>query len=263
LPLRDASLGKVRVVLTDVDGTLTTQGRLRSSTVEALEALEAAGVKVALVSGRPAGFGECWIRTLPVAAVVVENGGLYFAKRQGRISKVYAQPEAERRAARGRLWSEVAGVLSEYPAARLSSDSAFTEVDLAIDCHEEVHLPPEAAREMEARLQARGVRAVRSSVHVNAWIGDFDKRTTSFRLLQEVFGLSVRRQDGRLVYAGDSFNDAPMFEAVPLSVGVANVRAVLGELVCAPAYVTRAAEGRGFEELARAILSQRWKGKRR
>ena len=263
LPLRQAELGQVRAVLTDVDGTLTTKGTLLGSTVAALEALAAAGIRVALVSGRPAGWGECWARTLPVEAVVVENGGLYFVKRKGGLAKVYAQPDAERKAARAKLEKEIARVLKAYPAARLSSDSAYTEVDIAIDHNEEVRLPPEAAREIEARMRARGVRAVRSSVHVNCWIGDFDKRTTAFRMLKEEFGLSVRQGEGRLVYAGDSFNDAPMFEAVPLSVGVANVREVLAEIDCAPAYVTRAAEGRGFEELARAILSQRGKGRRR
>jgi hydroxymethylpyrimidine pyrophosphatase-like HAD family hydrolase len=50
-----------------VDGTITTDGRLRSSTLGALERLGQAGVPVVLVTGRPAGFAEAWARTLPVA----------------------------------------------------------------------------------------------------------------------------------------------------------------------------------------------------
>lgn len=261
-PLREAELGRVRAVLTDVDGTLTTDGTLLGSTVDALGALKAAGVRVGLVSGRPAGWGECWARTLPVDAVVVENGGLTFVRRGDRVEKVYAQSAEALREGRARLRREVARVLREFPGARLSSDSTYTEVDLAIDYNEDARLPVEAARAIEARMRSRGVNAVRSSVHVNCWVGDFDKRSTSFRLLSEEWGLAPRPREPRVVYAGDSFNDAPMFEAVPLSVGVANVWRVLGEIACAPAYVTRAAEGKGFEELARAILARRRQGGR-
>ena len=66
-PLREADLSRVEAVFTDVDGTITTDGRLRSSTLGALERLGRAGVPVVLVTGRPAGFAEAWARTLPVA----------------------------------------------------------------------------------------------------------------------------------------------------------------------------------------------------
>jgi hypothetical protein len=48
-----------------------------------------------------------------------------------------------------------------------------------------------------------------------------------------------------------------MFGEFALSVGVANVRRVLDRIDTPPAFITRAEEGRGFEELARAILAQR------
>src|SRR5437868_6718474 len=96
LPLTKADFSRVRGVLTDVDGTLTTSDRLTSGTVESLEQLAAAGLKVILVSGRPAGWGEAWARQLPVDAVIVENGGLWFVRDGHRVRKVYAQGEAER-----------------------------------------------------------------------------------------------------------------------------------------------------------------------
>ena len=49
LPLARADLSSVEAVFTDVDGTLTTAGRLRASTLAAIEALVMAGVKVVLV----------------------------------------------------------------------------------------------------------------------------------------------------------------------------------------------------------------------
>jgi len=257
-PLREADLSQVEGVFTDVDGTLTTGHRLRASTVRALEQLAEAGVKQVLVTGRPAGWGEAWARTLPVEGVIVENGGLSFLRgRNGRLRKVYAESPRVREANRRRLVREVAAVLRRVPGARLSSDSAYTEVDLAIDYNEEARLGEEAAGRLEALLHARGVTAVRSSVHVNCWLGRFDKRSAVRRFLKQAWGLRLEPGDLRFVYAGDSFNDAPMFGEFALSVGVANVRRVLARIETPPAFITRAEEGRGFEELARALLAQR------
>jgi HAD superfamily hydrolase (TIGR01484 family) len=257
-PLSAADLSRVESVYTDVDGTLTTSHKLRSQTIQALERLSEAGLKVVLVSGRPAGWGEAWARTLPVDGVIVENGGLFFVRgASGALRRVYAEAPAERAANRKRLRSEVLRVLRQVPGARLSSDSVYTEVDLAIDYNEEAQLGDAAASRIEALLRARGVTAVRSSVHVNCWIGRFDKLSMARRFARVAWGERLTPEDGRSVYAGDSFNDAPMFQAFALSVGVANVRGVLDRIDAPPAFITRAAEGRGFEELARAILAQR------
>ncbi len=158
---------------------------------------------------------------------------------------------------RRRLERVVRSALRAVPGARMSTDSRYTEVDLAIDVNEEVRLGPEAARRLEAFFAARGVNAVRSSVHVNAWIGPFDKAWMVRRFLRSVWKTQLRPDDVRFLYVGDSLNDAPLFGAFSLSVGVANVRAVLGELEHWPRFVTRAPEGAGFEELGRAVLRAR------
>ncbi len=257
-PLRQADLSGVRGVFTDVDGTLTTGHKLRSETVRALERLTASGLRVVLVSGRPAGWGEAWARQLPVDGVIVENGGLFFHKgAKGALRKVYLEPPTQRAAHRQRLEREVQRVLAQVPGARLSVDSRYTEVDLAVDYNEEVRLGDEGASRIESLLRARGVTAVRSSVHVNCWLGRFDKLSASRRFAKVAWGEELDPADGRYVYAGDSFNDAPMFQAFKLGVGVANVRAVLDRIDAPPAFITRAPEGRGFEELARALLARR------
>ena len=151
----------------------------------------------------------------------------------------------------------VQSALRSVPGARMSTDSRYTEVDLAIDVNEEVRLGPQAARRLEAFFAARGVNAVRSSVHVNAWIGPFDKAWMVRRFLRTVWRQQLQPGDARFVYLGDSLNDAPLFRAFALSVGVANVRAVLELLEHRPRFVTRAPEGAGFEELGRAVLRAR------
>ena len=60
-----------------------------------------------------------------------------------------------------------------------------------------------------------------------------------------------------VVFAGDSPNDAPMFDYFPNAVGVANVRRFSDVLPTKPAWVTEG-EGRwGFVELARMLLEAR------
>jgi hypothetical protein len=252
-PLAEADFSRVRAVFTDVDGTLTTGGKLSSATLRALEWLGAHRVPVVLVSGRPSGWGECWARQWPVAGVIVENGGLHYAWRDGALVKRWAEPPLQRARNRAALRRHVAAVLRAVPGARLSSDSAATEVDLAIDYAEDVRLGAGAADRLEALLARRGVTAVRSSVHLNCWLGPFDKLTAARRFLKLEWGQTLHPRDARWVYVGDSLNDAPLFGGFPLSVGVANVLDVVDRLEAKPAFVTHGREGRGFAEVADAI----------
>jgi HAD superfamily hydrolase (TIGR01484 family) len=265
-PLHEADFSRVEAVFTDVDGTLTTGGKLSSVTLRAIESLVAHQVKVVLVSGRPAGWGEAWVRQWPVAGAILENGGLHFAWRGGRLVKVYAQPERQRLASRRALLKHVRAALAHVKGARLSMDSPYTEVDLAIDYAEDVQLGPGAAAAIERFMSARGVTAVRSSVHVNCWLGHFDKRSAVRRYVELEWETQVRASERRYVYVGDSFNDSPMFDAFPLSIGVANVKDVLEELEAKPTFVTRAREGKGFGEVASAIVRarrQQWSNRSR
>ena len=190
--------------------------------------------------------------------MVAENGGLALCRDPwGRLRKEYARPRPRRTAERRRLERVARAALRAEPRARFSTDSRFTEVDLAIDYAEEVRLGPAVASRLEAFFARRGVRAVRSSVHVNAWVGDFDKAWMVRRFLLRAWRTRLRADERRYVYVGDSLNDAPLFAAFPLSVGVANVRKVLGQLSRRPRFVTRAPEGAGFEAVARAVLRQR------
>ncbi len=260
-PLFDADLSRVQAVFTDVDGTLTTKGTLGSVTLRALEWLSSHRVEVVLVSGRPSGWGECWARQLPVAAVIVENGGVTYVKDGHRLRKWYAEREGVRQKNRAALVKHVTAALESVKGARLSMDSAATEVDLAIDYAEDADLGPSGADRLETFLRARGVTAVRSSVHVNCWMGAFDKRTAVEAYLRKEWKTSIGKDERRFVYVGDSFNDQPLFGAFPLSVGVANVKAIADRLEVLPAFVTRAPEGKGFAEVADAVARARRRGR--
>ena len=68
----------IRYVLTDIDDTLTTDGRLSAAAYAALERLANAGYRLIPVTGRPAGWCDLIARFWPIDAVIGENGAFYF-----------------------------------------------------------------------------------------------------------------------------------------------------------------------------------------
>jgi hydroxymethylpyrimidine pyrophosphatase-like HAD family hydrolase len=104
-------------------------------------------------------------------------------------------------------------------------------------------------------MEAEGMTAKVSSIHVNGWFGTYSKLTMTKRLLAEAFAIDVDADRDAFVFAGDSPNDAPMFAHFPNAVGVANVRQFADRIATLPAYVTHAESGAGFAELASFLLA--------
>jgi HAD superfamily hydrolase (TIGR01484 family) len=249
-----ALVGPVRALFTDLDGTLTSDGRFDRASAQALHDLFDAEVSVVLVTGRPAGWGHALASLFPFAAVVTENGGVTFVPESGAFVKLYGVAEGELPQWRSRMLASARALRSEIPNARLSADSAYREVDMAIDWNEEASLSIAEADRIVELLQADGFAASRSSVHVNFGPPSFDKFTACKEVLRSVFAETEGNLDA-YVFVGDSLNDAPMFGGFPKSVGVANVAERWDELKHKPKYKTDASEGAGFCELARHILA--------
>lgn len=254
-----ARLAALRWVLTDIDDTLTSGGRLTAAAYAALERLQAAGIQVVPVTGRPAGWCDMIARQWPVAAVVGENGALWYAMDHAarRMRRHHAQDDATRLAARARLEALAARALAEVPGCRLAADQPFRLFDMAVDFAEDAGpLPLAAAERIAAIFREGGAEAKVSSIHVNAWIGAWDKLAGLAHLFATLWRPLDRVLD-RVAFAGDSPNDAPLFAAVPLSVGVANIAPFLPGIAAAPAFVTQGAGGAGFVEFAEAVLAAR------
>jgi len=255
----------IDVVMTDIDDTLTSDGRLDATAYAAMERLAAAGIRVVPVTGRPAGWCDMIARFWPVAAVVGENGAFYYRYDHAarRMLRVYALSDAAFADNRRRLQDLATAILAAVPGAALAADQPFRIADLAIDFCEDV--PPLPAADIDRILQLfkdAGATAKVSSIHVNGWFGTYDKLRMSRRLLADAFGLTVEEEAGRVLFVGDSPNDEPMFAAIPLSVGVANILDHAARVRHVPAFVTLGRSGRGFVELADHVLSGR-RGTRR
>jgi HAD superfamily hydrolase (TIGR01484 family) len=258
-PLADwQPAGPIRGVFCDIDDTLTTDGRLTADAYAALERLHAAGLAIVPITGRPAGWCDHIARMWPVAAVVGENGAFYFAydRAARRLEKRFRDDAAERARNRARLAAVRDRILAEVPGAAVASDQGYREVDLAIDyCEDVPPLGPPAIDRIVAIMREAGLTAKVSSIHVNGWFGEYDKLGMTRTLARERFATDLDARRAEYVFVGDSPNDAPLFAYFPHSVGVANVRRFAGRIDAWPAYVTRAAAGAGFAEVADRVLA--------
>ncbi len=254
----DAVRRGIRCVLTDIDDTLSSEGKLTAEAYSALQRLHAAGRIVVPVTGRPAGWCDHIARMWPVNAVVGENGAFYmrYDAATRKLLRRFVATDAERRAQRARLAAIGAQILQEVPGSALASDQHYRETDLAIDwCEDVPPLPRAAVDRIVALMQAQGMTAKVSSIHVNGWFGDYDKLAMTRTLMREVFAQDIDAGRDVFVFAGDSPNDAPMFAFFPNAVGVANLRRFLDRIATPPAYMTTRQAGAGFVELADFLLA--------
>jgi HAD superfamily hydrolase (TIGR01484 family) len=255
----DATRRAIRGVLTDIDDTLTTHGRLTAEAYTALEQLWAAGKIVVAITGRPAGWCDHIARMWPLDAVVGENGAfsMRYDRTVNKLEARFVDDAITRRANRARVSAIGDAILRAVPGTALASDQHYRETDLAIDFREDVpELPRAAVDRVVSRMEAEGMTAKVSSIHVNGWFGTYDKLTTTRQLLADVFGVDLDATRAQFVFVGDSPNDAPLFAHFPNAVGVANVRAFADRIPTLPAYVTEGEGGAGFAELTRFLLER-------
>jgi hypothetical protein len=246
----------LRALFCDIDDTLTRQGRLGPDAYAALWRLHDAGLAVIPVTGRPAGWADPIARLWPVAGIVAENGAVAFWLDQGQMCRWYARPPREMREDQARLLETAFRIVRDVPGTRIAADQPFRMSDVAIDFAEEVGpFDLEIAGILHRRLLETGASARISSIHVNAWFGDFDKATACARFGRDRLGLDIA--DGSAAYVGDSPNDEPLFAVFGLSFGVANIARFERMLSHRPDFVAAAEGGAGFAEIADRILALR------
>lgn len=256
-PLGELDARSIAGIFTDLDDTLTTEGRLHASVLDAIERLHQAGVQVIPVTGRSAGWCDLMLRLWPVQAVIGETGAFYMCRDGGGIRVNFMQTPEEREATVERRDVIAARILQEVPQARLAGDQPYRLVDLAIDIAEAVPpLEPRAVTRIIELMREAGMHAQPSSIHVNGWFGRFDKGQTALTFLQREASDQVRRPQ-QWICIGDAPNDQSLFAAIPNSVGVANVSRHAARMSVLPRFTTRAAHGAGFIELADYVLRAR------
>ena len=259
---------RITSIFTDIDDTLTTDGAITPDALAALGNLKARGLSVIAITGRPVGWSEPFAASWPIDAIVAENGAVLLQKSHKndlqpnefgceQLLKSYQQSDALRHRNYALMQQISQRVLHDVPGTLLAQDSAGRETDMAIDHSEFTHLPPEKIAQVVAIMQAEGMNATVSSIHINGWFGNHNKLTGACWAVHKLFGRDLMAEISNWTYVGDSTNDQLMFAAFPDSIGVANVRRFEAQLALKdglPRYITVGERGAGFAEVSRAVL---------
>lgn len=241
-------LAKIKVIATDVDGTLTVDREsylIHRDTIDAIRELEKNNIKIILVSGNtmPVLFGlSRYIGTS--GPVVGENGCLVGYK--GEIIPVCSKST-----------KELVGLILEEFGEELTSswqnkyreyDYAFRPKIKSLEAHREL------TRRIKKLLEKKRItwaKVISSGFAIHLTPADAGKDKGLVKALEII---NAKREE--VVGIGDGANDVEMYNAVGLRVAVANADELLKKHAD---IVLDEPSGRGFARLARLILEAKKK----
>ncbi len=245
LPLPE-KLTDIRLIATDIDGTLTRAGKFTRKLLESIDLLTANGIKLLLVTGRSAGWVSAVNNYLPVVGSIAENGGVYF-NADGefdfltRIDRI----EDHRQQLADRFWE-----LQEcYPQIQESIDNQFRITDWTFDI---AGLTDLELNQIDLQCREWGYSFTFSTIQCHIKPQNQDKGVAILQVIKQYFPKLESRQ---IITVGDSPNDASMFDRslFPHSVGVANIQHYTSQLTHQPQYITESPEVAGFCELVNLL----------
>jgi HAD superfamily hydrolase (TIGR01484 family) len=249
-PLGELAPASIRGVFSDIDDTLTHDAVVTVEAYQALVRARAAGLRVVLVTGRPAGWAEVLASLWPVDAAVAENGGIAYLKRGGRLERIYFDPAEDA----SRLAALADEVLRTCSFARKSDDCGLRITDVAFDIGENLRLEHAQIDAITTTCRELGARTLVSSVHAHGFFHSADKAKMAARVANVLWGDSEAEVASHYAFVGDSPNDQAAFTFFDMSIGVANVQRYTDVLKPPPRYVTPSAHGAGFAEAIDALL---------
>jgi HAD superfamily hydrolase (TIGR01484 family) len=241
----------IRLIATDMDGTLTQEGKFTSSLLQALEDLTTAEVKILIVTGRSAGWVNGLSSLMPISGALAENGGLFYSSHN--LESLALTPIPDIAQHRQHLAATFAKLQRQFPQIQESADNQFRITDWTFDIAD---LKVEEITYLGDICQQEGWGFTYSNVQFHIKPQGQDKASGLLQVLQQYFPEYSPEQ---IVTVGDSPNDESLFDSgyFPISVGVANVVKYADQLKHLPAYITQSSEGAGFCELSSYIAEGR------
>ncbi|MEM1369472.1 MAG: HAD family hydrolase [Cyanobacteria bacterium P01_H01_bin.15] len=248
-PLTDSLFdwSQIRLIATDMDGTLTQNEQFTARLIEALTALAASNYIVIIVTGRSAGWVSAVEHYLPITGAIAENGGVYL--KTGKTPIVMGEIESFERH-RKRLSSVFEHLRLNHPNLRAANDNPFRLTDWTFDV---AGLSAAILAQLAQECDLYGWDFTYSNVQCHVRPKGQSKANALQTVLKDYFPKLTPEQ---VLVCGDSPNDVDLFEHFPISVGVANIVAYQAEMPYLPNYLTPKAEVDGFLEIAEFLLSR-------
>ncbi len=219
----------LRALLTDVDGTITDQGRsLHTGAIEVIRGLVSRGIEVVLASGNTACFMDALCRMIGTSGTFIgENGGVY---RVGFAGELHIHGDQT-------VCLEAFQVAREHyrdagaPLQLLSPKYRYADVAFSRN------VPPE---EVQKLLADYDVLVIDTGFAIHLQAKGVNKATAFMDIAND---LGVPPEE--FLAIGDAINDVEMLEAAGIGVTVANghpaAKAVAG-------YIAKNGYGDGFIE---------------
>lgn len=240
--LPTAQLAAIRMLATDIDGTMTTNGRIPLAVLQAWQDAEADGLRVLLVTGRSSGEALGLARYLPHATwAVAENGARLLVPDQPIELLVPPRPTEHLR--------DVAQQIAGDRPLRPTADAFAREGDLAFE--RDGRTDPEVA-ELQRRANGQGVHLIWSSVHIHLSAHQPDKGLAVLKIAER-----WQVKPDEIATIGDSHNDEGLWQPQRFGVTVGTADVARLALQHAPSWRT---EGRGGEGWCEFLAA--WKNAR-
>ena len=232
---------RVKLIMTDVDGTLLARGNILSDEVaEALSALRQAGIVIGLVSGRTLSLLESMSQEFNLTGpIIAENGA---------IAKVSPQSEMMDLGYSRQPAIDALNALKElYPGViREREDNAERFIDIVIWA--------DGISVEEIRERIKPAQLLDSGYILHLMQEGINKGRTLSKVLDE---MKVYTPDEVMVF-GDSATDLSLFELFPNNVLIVNPGLPEGQteiIEKKAAYVSEKQYGEGFTEVALHIVN--------
>jgi len=244
LQIESGLANDIRLIMTDVDGTITDlSGRVESVAVEAVRALMAGGITVGFVSGRTLPRLEAPARDIGINGPIIgENGGIAKLCPDGELLDLgYSREPALRDL--NRLKQAFPGAIEE------TEDDADRLVDVGFKAP--------GVGTAELRKHIKESELLDSGYMLHLLQKGVSKGGTLKRIIGQVAGRIVPEH---VMVVGDSLTDISLFRDFPHGVYIRNNRLSAADRSAmeeAAEYVTELEFGAGFVQAAEHILRLR------
>jgi HAD superfamily hydrolase (TIGR01484 family) len=240
----------IKMIASDMDGTLTHRGKFSPLLLERLEQLRNRGIPVLIVTGRSAGWVSALVEYLPVAGAIAENGGYLFTPDQPQGIPLIEMGDPDLfRQQQSQVFEELK---HQAPHIQPSADNPFRITDWTFD---KVKLTTEVLGKMRNRCEDRGWSFTYSSIQCHIKLSSQSKQIGLLRALASYFPGHLK--PNQLLTIGDSPNDAELLDATIFnySVGVANIKPYLDTMPTQPHWISTHPELDGFLEVTQGFLN--------
>lgn len=241
----------IKYFFSDVDDTITTDGRLEVEALQALYKLKDKGIETILVSGGSAAQALTYINQWPIKAIITETGALAYYRNEDNCIKKWINPRLDIYSYEDKKDKHFLEELyGRVRRVKLSQDSFGRLYDIAIDYNQvEPFLNQNEVDEVLKTCKELNVSYQVSSIHINCFFGNYNKKNAIEEFVHFLYDKSFYDIKNESAYAGDSKNDELPFSMFKYTFAVANIKKYLKDMKYKPVIVVKGVGSKGFAEI--------------